>query len=60
MTYSVSLDADVRTIPTGNGVAPSSVVALPPSDLDPGPDQMRVYVDGTLTIRRYDPTMEQP
>jgi hypothetical protein len=53
------LDADLSTVAV-YGVGTSTVVALPPSDLDPAADKMRVYVNGVLTIRDYDPVMEQP
>jgi hypothetical protein len=53
------LDADLSTVPV-YGVGSSTVVALPASDLDPAADKMRVYVNGVLTIRDYDPVMEQP
>jgi hypothetical protein len=53
------LDADLSTVPV-YGVGTSTVVALPTSDLDPGADKCRVEINGLLTIRDYDPVMEQP
>ena len=74
------LEVDLATIPDGVGIAARTVVALPPSDLDPSIvvggtgydsttaydatttyfatylfDQMRVYVNGALVLRDYDP-----
>jgi hypothetical protein len=54
-----ALEAELATIP-GALVAARTVVALPPSDLDPADDEMRVYVNGVLVIREYDPELEQP
>ncbi len=53
------LVADTATVPNAHGVAPQTVVALPPSDLDDLGD-IRVMVNGVEHTRRYDPTMEQP
>lgn len=53
------LEADLATIP-GALVGARTVVALPPSDLDPAEDEMRVYAGGLLVIREYDPELEQP
>lgn len=55
-----SLVATLRTTETAPGIAPSTVVALPPSDDDPAIDEMRVAVDGSLITRHYDPELEQP
>ena len=55
-----SLQADLATLPDAVAVAPRTVVALPPSDLDPVADQMRVYVGGSLVVREYDAALEQP
>lgn len=41
-------------------VSGMTVVALPPSDLDPDPNEMRVYVAGALIYRQFDPVIEQP
>ena len=57
-TRTRTLEADLATIP---GVAGArTVVALPPSDLDPAEDEMRVYAGGILVIREYDPELVQP
>lgn len=60
MTRTATIVADLRTIPVAVNIASRTVVALPPSDLDPAADEMRVYVRGQLIIREYDPEMEQP
>ena len=52
MTRTAALEAEL------NGT--TTVVALPPSDLDPAEDEMRVYRNGVLIIREYDPDLEQP
>lgn len=58
MIRTAALEADLATIP---GVAGArTVVALPPSDLDPADDEMRVYAGSVLVIREYDPVLEQP
>jgi len=44
---------------TSDGIT-ATVVGLPASDLDPAAGKLRVYVNGVLTIRDFDPTMEQP
>ncbi len=54
------LVADVTTVPNAHGVAPQTVVALPPSDLDPAPGKMRRVINGVEYVVDYDPTMEQP
>ena len=58
MTVSVSLQADLATIPDVVGITARTVVTLPPSDLDPHADKMRVYVGGSLIERDYDPALE--
>lgn len=55
-----ALVADVTTVANAHGVAPQTVVALPPSDLDPAPDLMRRRINGVEYTIAYDPTMEQP
>ena len=46
----------VATIPTVN-VAPVVAVGIPPSDIDPTEDEMRVDVGGTIIYRAFDPVM---
>ena len=60
MTIARSLEADLATVSDAVNIGPRTVVALPPSDLDPAADEMRVYVSGQLVIREYDPELEQP
>ena len=57
MTRSATLVATLRTIPDAANVAPSTVVALPPSTADPIWDEMRVVVNGQLISRAFDPGM---
>lgn len=65
-TRTATLEASLRTISDSVGIAPRTVIALPPSDLDPAEDEMRVRVGVTETfagaeiIREYDPELEQP
>lgn len=54
------LEADLATIPGVIGVAARTVVALPPSSLDPVGDEMRVRIGGIEVIREYDPELVQP
>jgi len=59
VTVTARLAAQLAT--TANPyVTPQTVVALPPSSLDPSTTQMRLYVNGALVLRDYDPAMEQP
>ena len=55
MTVSASLQADLDTIADAVGIGASTVVALPPSDVDPVWDEMRVFINGTLIYRAFDP-----
>ena len=58
MTYRTArLEVDLAVIPDAVGIAPRPVVALPPSDVDPISDEMRVAVgfSGTMISRAFDP-----
>lgn len=55
MIVALTLEADLATIPGVVNVAARTVVALPPSDVDPLWDEMRVVVAGTLISRAFDP-----
>ncbi len=54
-TRSATLQADLATITDAVGIAPRTVVALPPTDADPIWDEMRVIVGGLLISRAFDP-----
>lgn len=58
MTVSVAQTSELVTLPGAYGLTPQTVVALPPSTLDPGSGQMRVYIGGVLVIRAFDPTSD--
>lgn len=58
MNVSLSQTAELVTRPAAYGLAAQTVVALPPSSLDPAAGQMRVYIGGVLVIREYDPTTD--
>lgn len=55
MRVAVTFEADLGTITDATYVAPRTVVALPPSDIDPIWDEMRVLIQGVLISRAYDP-----
>lgn len=55
----VELQADWVTLTDAEGIAPRTVVAIPPSDLD-APGLMRVEVDGVIITRAYDDELVQP
>ena len=52
-TRTAALEADLDTAPSIAGA--HTVVALPPSSIDPVSDEMRVMVNGTLIYRAFDP-----
>ena len=54
------LEVRLQTIPNLPYVAARTVVALPPSDLDPATDEMRLRMGDVEVIREYDPELEQP
>ena len=70
-TRTAALQADVATVAV-NGATAATIVALPPSSLDPdgtgygggysvgyfGWRQMRVYAGGALVRRNYDPDID--
>lgn len=57
MNRSVQLEAVLAVIPDVVGVAPLPVVAIPPSDIDPISDEMRIAYgfSGTMISRAFDP-----
>lgn len=55
MTTAAYLEADLATIPDIAGIAARTVVALPPSDVDPVSDEMRVVINGAVILRAFDP-----
>jgi hypothetical protein len=60
MTVAAALVAQTATVANAYGIAPQTVVALPPSDLDPAADEMRLRINGVEYTRQYDAVMEQP
>lgn len=58
MTRTAELQADLRTDTPAYGLTASTVVALPPSDLDSSTTRMRLYINGVLVERTYDPELE--
>ena len=60
MTITTRLVAELHTIPDVTGIAARTIVALPPSDLDPAEDEMRLRMGDIEVIREYDPELEQP
>ena len=56
----VTLEADLATVSDAVNIGARTVVALPPSDLDPAADEMRCFASGLPFIREYDPELEQP
>lgn len=60
MSASSKLEATLATAPNVYSIAAQTVVALPPSTLDPAANLMRVVINGVVLTRPYDPTMEQP
>ena len=54
-TISHFLEADLAVIPDVDGIAARTVVALPPSDVDPVWDEMRVVINGAVIYRAFDP-----
>lgn len=50
-----TLQAVLSVADTDQFVASRTVVALPPSDLDPSEGEMRVRINGVEYIRHYDP-----
>jgi hypothetical protein len=57
VSITASLVAELVTV---SGAPYQTVVALPPSSLDPTPGKIRVVISGTVVERPYDTTMEQP
>lgn len=55
MTVTAYLQADLATIPDGVNVGARTVVAVPPSDIDPVWDEMRVAINGSIILRAFDP-----
>lgn len=51
----LSMEADLATIADAVGIAPRTVVALPPSSVDPVWDEMRVVINGRVVLRAFDP-----
>ncbi len=54
-TRTAALEADLAVIPDLANVAGRTVVALPPSTVDPLWDEMRVVVAGVVISRAFDP-----
>lgn len=54
MTVAVTLEVDLATVTDATGIAPRTVVAIPPSDADPSPDEMQIDVAGRRISRAYD------
>lgn len=48
------LEVEVGTTPIAN-VAPMYAIGIPPSDVDPEWDKMRVDVGGMIILRDFDP-----
>lgn len=59
MTVVAYVEAALVTVPDAVGIAPRTVVALPPSDAD-DPGVMRAAIGGVLIDRQYDIEMSQP
>ena len=59
MTVSAAIEAILTTAPGAYGIAARTVVAIPPSSLDPWPNTVRVRVGNTEITRTYDPDPEQ-
>lgn len=59
-TRTASIQSDRRTLADDYATPTRTVVAAPPSDIDPAAFLMRVWVGGWLTLRPYDDDMEQP
>ena len=49
------MEATLRKVPDCVNVAPRTVVAIAPSDIDPIWDEMRVEAGGRLVLRAFDP-----
>ncbi len=47
-------------VPNAHGVASQTIVAIPPSDLDPDPGWMRRIINGVDRPIQYDPAIELP
>lgn len=58
MTVTASLQITLRTVHNAVGVSPRTAVGIPPSDVDPVSDEMRVDVGGWIIYRAYDSEME--
>ncbi len=58
MNVTAELHVVLRTAPDVVGVAPRTVVAIPPSDLSADPDRIVLYAGGSQFSRAYDPEME--
>lgn len=54
MTVSSRVEVTLRTVAVVGATA-RTVVAIPPSNADEFSDQMRVAVNGTVTLRPFDP-----
>ncbi len=50
-----AVEADLATVTDAVGIAPRAAVGIPPSDIDPVWDEMRVAVNGTIIYRAFDP-----
>ncbi len=50
-----ALEADLATVTDAVGIAPRTAVGIPPSDIDPLWDEMRVAVNGPIIYRAFDP-----
>lgn len=55
MRVHAAFEAELGTVTDAVNVSPRTVVAIPPSDIDPIWDEMRVVVQGVLISRAYDP-----
>lgn len=60
MTVTAEIQARRRTTVDAYGTSPRTVVARPPSDADPDPRFMVVYISGSPVLRPYDNEIEQP
>ena len=60
MIVTSRIEAIRRQVVDAYGTPPRTVVAVPPSDADPDPRFMVVYISGSPILRPYDNELEQP
>lgn len=58
MTLSASIQAELWTLTPAYGLAAVTVLAVPPSSVDPWPNEERVRIQGAETFRSIDPDIQ--